>query len=109
MARFGKRITERADQQRAHSIGVAEPELRLGGMDVHVHLLGRQRQEQRKHGIAALRQEIAIGRAHRTGEKLVAYGPSIHREIELRGVGPMQRRQPGEALKRDVAARGPDG
>ena len=52
-----------------------------------------------KHGIAPLRQEIAIGRAHGAGEQLVAHGTPIHREIKLRAVRPMQRRQSGEALR----------
>ena len=76
----------------------------LAGMDVHVHLLGRQRQEQGEHGIAALRHEIAIGGAHGAGEQLVAHRAAIDGEIKLEAVRPMQRGKAGEAFERDAAA-----
>src|SRR4029077_7882426 len=41
MARGAERVPQRADQERAHGVGVAKPELGLGRMDVNVDLLGR--------------------------------------------------------------------
>ena len=89
-------------------LGSRNLELGLGGMDVHVDLLRRQRQEQREHGIAAVRHEIAIGRAHGAGQQLVAHRTAIDDEIELEAVRPVQRRQPGKALDASRAARGAD-
>ena len=106
MAGGAERVPERADQERTHGVGVAEPELGLGRMDVHVNLLGRDAEEQGHHGIASLRQEIAIGGAHRAGEQLVAHRAPVHREVELGAIRPVQRGEPGEALDRDLAAQG---
>src|SRR5262245_50014951 len=75
-------------------------------MAVDVNLVGRQRQEQREQGIAPLRQEIAISRADRAGEQLVAHGASVHHEMKLEPVRPVQGRQACEAFERDVAPRG---
>ena len=100
MTRGAERVPERADDERADAVRIAESELGLGGMDVHVHLLGRQRQEQGQHGIAPLRHEIAIGRAHGAGEQLVAHRAAIDGEIKLEAVRPMQRGKAGEAFER---------
>ena len=106
MTRRAERVSERTDDQRAHAIGIPKPQLGLGGMDVHVDLLRRQRQEQRQHGIASVRHEIAIGRAHGAGQQLVAHRTAIDRQIKLEAVRPVQGRQAGKALDGHVAARG---
>ena len=45
MAGSAKRRLERADDERAHPVRIAESELGLGGMNVDVNLIGRKRQE----------------------------------------------------------------
>ena len=90
-------------------LGSRNLELGLGGMDVDVNLVGRQRQEQREHGIAPLRQEIAVSRADRAGEQLVAHRPPVDDKMELKPVRPVQRRQAGKTLEQDAAAFGPHG
>ena len=53
--RAAKRLAQRATIRSERTpLRVAEPELGLGGMHVHVDLVGRQRQEQSKHGMAAV-------------------------------------------------------
>ena len=49
--------------------------------------------------------EVAIGRAHGAGDELVAHGPSVHDEVSLQSVRPVERRQPGEAFHRHGSAR----
>ena len=109
MAGGAERIPERAYQERADGVGIAEPELGLGGMDVHVDLLRRHRQEETEHGIAAVWHEVAIGGAHGARKQLVAHRTAIDDEVELETVRPMQRREPGEALNFHPAAGGADG
>ena len=106
MTSGAERLPERADDQRAHAVGIAESKFGLGRVDIHVDLLRRQRQEQRQHGIAPVRHEIAVGRAHRAGQQLVAHRTAIDREIELKAVRPVQRRQAGKPFDRHLAARG---
>ncbi len=78
-------------------------------MDVDVDLVRRQRQKQREHGIAPLRQEIAVSRADRAGEQLVAHGTPVDDEMKLEAVRPVQRRQAGKALEQGGPARGAQG
>src|SRR5262245_14162517 len=75
-------------------------------MDVDVNLVGRQRQEEREHGIASLRQEIAVSRPDRAGEQLVADRAFVNDDMKLEPVRPVQGRQACEAFERDVAPRG---
>ena len=44
-----ERITQSGDDQGADGLRIAEPELGLGRMNVHVDFMGRKRQEQREH------------------------------------------------------------
>ncbi len=73
-------------------------------MHIHVHLVGRQREEQSQHRVPPLRQQIAIGRAHGAVDQLVAHGPSIDDEILLERVRPVEGRKPGEAFEHEAAA-----
>ena len=104
-----ERIPERADDERADAVRIAKSEFGLGRVDIHVHLLGRQRQEQGQHGVATLRHQIAIGGAHGAGEQLVAHRAPIDGEIKLEAVRPMQRGKAGKAFERDAAALGTHG
>ncbi len=37
MAHAGQRVPDRADHQAANGLGFAEPDLKLGGVDIHIH------------------------------------------------------------------------
>ncbi len=106
---LAKRLSQPGDEQRAHGLRIAESELGLGRVHVHVDLVGRHRQEQREHRVAAIRHEVAIGRAHRAREQLVANGTPIDDQIMLRAGRPVQRGQAGEAFHGDAASRGVHG
>ena len=86
MAGGGQRMARRADDEAAHQPGIAEAHLGLGGMDVDVHLLRRQLEEQRHHGMAVAGEEILIGAAHRALQQAVAHRPAVDEE-ELLGRG----------------------
>lgn len=57
-----ERITQSGDDQGADGLRIAEPELGLGRMNVHVDFMRRKRQEQREHRMAPVGQEVAAAR-----------------------------------------------
>ena len=109
MAGRAERLAKRADEERAHGVWIAELEFRLGGMDIHIHLLRRHRQEQREHGIASSRDEVAVSGAHGARDQPVAHRSPVHHEIGLHAVWPMERRKAGKAFDGQGIARGGDG
>ena len=60
-----QRAADAADDQRADRGGVAETQLGLCRVDVHVQLIGRQVEPQRHHWMSAGGDHVAIGDAHR--------------------------------------------
>ncbi len=69
-----KGLMQCGDDQRANGLRIAEPELGLGRMHIHVDLVGRQREEERKHGMPPVRHEVAIAAAHGAGQSLSRTG-----------------------------------
>ena len=104
-----ERLLERRDDERAHGVRIAEPELALGRMHVHVDLVRRQVEEQSEHRIAALRHEVAVGSAHRADQQLVAHRPPVDHEIKLERIRPVERRQTRKSLKRHPTPRDAQG
>ena len=87
--RAAKRLVQGGDDQGAHRLRIAESELGLGRMHVHVDLIGWQREEERKHGMPPVGHEVAVTAAHGAGEQLVAHRPAIDHEMLPEAVGAM--------------------
>ena len=107
--RAAKCLMQCGDDQGAHRLRIAESELGLGRMHVHVDLVGRQREEERKHGMPPVGHEVAVTAAHGAGEKLVAHRPAIDHEMLAEAVGAMERGEAGKALNGKRSARGTHG
>ena len=100
MAGGGERPLERADDEAAHQRGIAEADLGLGRVDVDVDHVGREIDEERRHGMAAAVQQVGVGRAHGAVQQAVAHRPAVDEEILVLRAGAVeggQRRVAGEA------------
>ncbi len=89
------RMAHAADDEAAHRLRVAEANLGLGGMNVHVDGGGIEVDEQGGKRVTALRHEVAVRRAQRCEDEPVADGPAVDEQELLAGVGPVQCRQAG--------------
>ena len=104
VSRARQRLAYRPDQKRTHPVGVAEAQFRLGRMHVHIDFLRRNIDEQRDHGIATSRHEIAIGGPHSSCNQAVANRAAVDDEIDAEPIRPVKRRQARVALDTDIAA-----
>ena len=104
-----ERVAHGADEKGAHAGPVAEAHLGFRGVDVDVDVGGRHVDEEREQRIAALRHEVAVGRAHGAGDELVLDRAPVDEEVELSGIWAVERRQAGKAGHRHAVALGPDG
>ena len=108
MAGVGDRAFQAADDETAHQTRIAKAHFGLCGMDVDVNLARIAFEIERERGVAARRQEIDIGAAHRAREQLVAHRPAVDEDI-LHGRGrAMPGREPGESGQPHVLALGLD-
>ena len=98
---FGKRALDRADDEPAHDARLAEADLGLGGMDIDVHLVARKFEEECRHRLPVMEQEVAVGTSERTLEKLVLHRPAIDTEILVAGVTAGEGGQPHQPPKAD--------
>ena len=73
LARLVESGADSANDKAAHGRRVAETDLGLGRMDVHVDLFERHRQEQGCDRVAVAGDEVAIGSAERPDEQPVLY------------------------------------
>jgi hypothetical protein len=71
-----------------HLLAVAEANLDLGRVDVHVHLLRRQVQENHRHRVSPRVDQAAVGLAQGVGEEAVAHEPPVDEEVLPVGVCP---------------------
>ncbi len=74
-------MAQAADNQTTHQRGIAKAHLGLGGMDVHIHILRWQSEEQRDERMAVMRQHVHISGAHCTKQQAVAHRAAIDEEI----------------------------
>jgi hypothetical protein len=56
-------MAQAADDQAPHEARIAEAHLGLGRMDVDVDRVCRKVEEQRRHGVAVLRQHVLVSAA----------------------------------------------
>ena len=73
----GERALECADDEAAHQGRIAKAHLGLRRVNVHVHHVGREVDEERRHGMAAAMEEVGIGRAHGAVQQAVAHRPAV--------------------------------
>ncbi len=92
-----QRAADAADHQRAHRGHVAEPQLGLRRMHVHVQLVRRQVEPQRHHRMASHGDHVAIGDAHRALQHRIGDRPAVDRQRLRRRGGAGDRRRAGEA------------
>jgi len=70
--------------------------LRLGGMDVHIHQLGRHIDEQHDHRIAPGHQQGVVGLHHCEGQIAVLNVAAVDEKLDVTAIGPMQGRSAHE-------------
>ena len=83
-----------------------ETHLLLGGVDVHVHVLGRHVQKEDEDGVTLHRHEAAVGRIRRVDEKTVADGASVHEQILRAARGAVEPGRARPAAERHALRRG---
>ena len=108
MPGLGQRMAQGADDQPADRPGIAEPDFRLGRMDVHVHFGRRNIEKQGNERMAVAGQEIAIGAAHGPGHQAILDRPAVDEEILVPRGSPMQRRHADMAGQPYAVAHGVD-
>ena len=99
-----QRVADGRDHEAAHQVGVAEPDLRFGGMDVDVDGAGPAGQEQGHDGKPPLRDVVHVAGVERGGEQLVAHRPAVDEEVLAVARAAMEGRQPDEARRGDALA-----
>ena len=78
-------------------------------MHVDVDLARGSVHEQRQQRIAALRQQVAVGRAHGADQQPVLHRAAVDEQVLLAGIGPVQGRQAGKARHAHALALDVDG
>ena len=76
----------------------------LGRMDVHVHKMRRQFQEQREHRVASVEEHVSIRLAHGVAGEPVAHRAAVDEEVLARGAGVRVGRQADPPPQPHVAA-----
>ena len=109
MAGGGERPLERADDEPAHQRRVAEADLGLGRVYVDVHHVGREIDEERRHGMAPAVQQVGVGRAYGAVQQAVAHRPAVDEEILVLRAGAVEGGQRCVAFKPHAFALGVDG
>ena len=67
---------------------LAEAHLVLGGVDVHIHRIRGQIQEEHESRMATVVQHIAIGLTHSVGDHPILYGSAIDKKVLEIGLAP---------------------
>ncbi len=79
------------------AVGIAETDLGLRRMDVHVDLFERHRQEQGRNRVAVAGDKVAIGAAERPDEQPILHRARIHEQKLLVGHAAVEGRQADHA------------
>ena len=82
------------------ALSFAKAHFALGGMDVHVHLFGRQVEEQHESRVALVVQDVLIGLAQSVAGDFVAHETPVDEEILRIPIAARIGGQGGEALQR---------
>lgn len=104
-----ERLHQAANDERPDSAGLAKANLRLGRMNVDVHEVRVERDEQREQRVAAARYEIAVGTFDRADQQLVADRPAVHEQELQARIGSVEGRQAREARDRYAITLSGDG
>ena len=100
--RSRQRLPQARDHQPANPLGVAEAQLGLRRMHVHVDRPVRQVEPQPRHREPSARDDLLIGDPQRRLQKRVGDRPAIHHQELRRPCCPMRRRGAGEAREADL-------
>jgi hypothetical protein len=101
-----ERAAQAGDDHAADQRRIAEADLGLGGVDVHVDLIGRHVDEQRDHRMAIARQHRPHRRrAPRPIEQAVLHRAAVDEQILVIGDAAIEGRQSGDAAEPDAFAR----
>jgi hypothetical protein len=96
---LGESMLEARNDQTAHRSGIAEADLRLGRVDVHVHLGSRQVEEQGDDRMSVSSQQVLVRAAYGAGEQAVAHRTTVDEQELVLRVSAVECRQAGEAGK----------
>ena len=80
-ARLRQRFVQRAEQEVVHQPLLAETDLMLGRMHVHIHAGRVQFQVQHERRMAPVEQHVGISLAHRMRNDAIAHQPPVDVEI----------------------------
>src|SRR5439155_2668735 len=89
---FLQSFADGGEHQMMHGLTVAKTHLNLRRMDVHIHMIGRQFQEQERDGVSAGHEQAAIGFLQGVAETAVANPSAIDEQILHLGVAALVRR-----------------
>ncbi|ODN71605.1 hypothetical protein A6302_01026 [Methylobrevis pamukkalensis] len=100
---------QRADQKPPHEGGIAEAHVGLGRVDVDVHLVRVERQEQGDGRIAVGRHHVGIAGPYGAEQRLVAHRPAVDEQELGQRIGLVIGAEAGKAGKRHALAQRVEG
>jgi hypothetical protein len=98
--RVAERIDDRAAQDLVDQALIEESHFRLGRMNVHVHAIGRQLDEEVHLGAAFLDRRDAVGLLNRVSDRAIAHHAAVDEHVLRSAHGPLL------AERRDETAHG---
>ena len=85
MGSAGQGVPQTPHHQAADQGRVAEPNLRLGRVDIDVHGVGVDLQVEGRHRMPVPGQEVGIGAAQGALQQAVAHRPAVDEQVLVRG------------------------
>jgi len=92
----GKCLADRADHEPADEARIAETDIRLSRMHVHVHQVRIEIDEECRRRVPVAREEIGLGAAQSPGKQAVAHRPAIDIEILPLRIATVEGGEPGQ-------------
>ena len=102
--RFDNPPPQSVDQQGANFGGVAETDLGLGRVHIHIHRFRRHVEPEHHDGMAVGCQHGTVGCADHTRELSVSHWATVYKEVLRQRIGFVEGRQTRPAAQRDTIA-----
>ena len=85
-----------------YTLRMPEAHFDLGRMDIYVHLLARQIQEEQRHGKHIRRQNIAVRFVNGVQQQPIAHQPAVDKNVDAVAVRPLHFRPRNEPAHRQL-------